>query len=184
MSALLDEILSLYARRGSAAYFGEPVSMTEHGLQAAYFARRAGAPESLVVAALLHDVGHLVVPAPDRIEDWVEDANHEDTGSRWLAERFPRAVSEPVELHVAAKRYLCAVDPSYMKRLSAASVHTLRLQGGPMSASEVAAFESRPHQREAIALRDYDDQGKVAGLATEPMDFYRDMIERVAAQRG
>lgn len=183
MSLLVDEIFALYARRGAAAYFGEQVSMTEHGLQAAHFARSAGAPDTLVIAALLHDVGHLVVPAPDRIEDWVEDARHEDTGSRWLAERFPAAVCEPVELHVAAKRYLCAVDPAYVRRLSSASVHTLRLQGGPMSGPEVAAFEARPHYREAIALRDYDDQGKVAGLATEPMGYYRDMIERVAGAR-
>ena len=112
--------------------------MTEHGLQAAHFARVQAAPATLVVAALLHDVGHLLEAVPDAIEDWTSDAHHEESGARWLAQRFAAEVSEPVRLHVPAKRYLCATDPHYFAQLSPASVHTLQLQGGPMSPEEVA----------------------------------------------
>lgn len=171
-----DEVVALYQARGSAAYFGERVSMTEHGLQAAYFAQLEGAPAALVVAALLHDVGHLLEAVPDAIEDWTRDAHHEETGARWLSARFAAEISEPVRLHVPAKRYLCATDPGYLSRLSPASVHTLRLQGGPMSAHEVGRFESERFHREAVRVRLWDDQGKVAGLVTPPLVDYLAMI--------
>jgi predicted HD phosphohydrolase len=103
-----DEVLSIYARCGSAAYFGEAVSMTEHALQAAYFARAADASDALVIAALLHDIGHLIEAVPDDIADWHSDARHELSGSRWLSRRFGPEVCEPVRLHVPAKRFLCA----------------------------------------------------------------------------
>jgi [1-hydroxy-2-(trimethylamino)ethyl]phosphonate dioxygenase len=108
--SLSDDILAIYEARGTQAYFGERVSMTEHGLQAAHYARAEGAPEALVVAALLHDIGHLLEPVPDDIEDWTLDAQHEEIGARWLARRFDAAISEPVRLHVPAPRYLCATD--------------------------------------------------------------------------
>src|ERR1017187_897435 len=133
-----DTIFSIYARRGSAAYFGESVTMTEHGLQAAYFAQASDAPDALVVAALLHDIGHLLESVPDDIADWKTDAGHELSGSRWLAARFGPEVSEHLRVHVPAKRYLCATDSAYFGRLSSASVLTLKLQGGPMSPAEVA----------------------------------------------
>jgi len=177
-----DEVLALYRARGSAAYFGERISMTEHGLQAAYFAQLEGAPAALVVAALLHDVGHLLEAVPDAIEDWTSDAHHEETGARWLAARFAPEISEPVRLHVPAKRYLCATDRGYLSRLSPASVHTLRLQGGPMSAHEVQQFEGQRFHREAVRVRLWDDQGKVAGLVTPPLDDYLAMI--TAASRS
>ena len=107
---LADEILRVYGARGAGAYFGERVSMTEHGLQAAHFARIEGAPDALVLAALLHDVGHLLEDVPDAIEDWRTDSRHEEVGARWLARRFGPEVSEAVRLHVPAKRYLCATD--------------------------------------------------------------------------
>ncbi|MBS0364631.1 MAG: HD domain-containing protein [Proteobacteria bacterium] len=165
---------------GSGAYFGERVSMLEHGLQAAHFAQLQGAPATLVVAALLHDVGHLIEDVPGQIEDWVSDAHHEVTGARWLAQRFAPAVSEPVRLHVPAKRYLCAVDPQYFSQLSPASVHTLKLQGGPMTSTEVAKFEAEPWYRAAVTVRRCDDQGKVAGLATAPLQAYVELIDRLA----
>ena len=128
---LADEITAFFGRRGATAYFGEPVSMTEHSLQAAYFAQANAAPPALVIAALLHDVGHLIDDVPDDLEDWKIDARHEEVGSRWLASRFPPAVSEPVRLHVPAKRYLCATESAYFAKLSDASVVTLKLQGVP-----------------------------------------------------
>ena len=176
-----DEILALYAARGATAYFGERVSMSEHALQAAHFARLAGAADTLVLAALLHDIGHLIEPAPDELEDWTSDAHHEELGARWLALRFPREVSEPVRLHVPAKRYLCATDPAYRALLSPASVHTLALQGGAMSAAEVARFQAEPFAGDAVRVRRWDDQGKVAGLVTPGLRDYLALIERCGA---
>jgi phosphonate degradation associated HDIG domain protein len=175
-----DEILDIYTRRGTSAYFGESVSMSEHALQAAYFARAAAAPPALIVAALLHDVGHLVADVPDDLADWIEDARHEDVGSGWLAGRFPPEVYEPVRLHVPAKRYLCATNARYFSRLSAASVATLKLQGGPMSSAEIARFEKERYCREAVRIRYFDDQGKVAGLVTPQLETYRPLLESIA----
>ena len=175
-----DEIFALYSRRGAAAYFGEEVSMSEHGLQAAYFAQQSGAPDTLMVAALLHDIGHLTESVPDNIADWTKDARHERSGSRWLAAHFGPQVSEPVRLHVPAKRYLCATEPAYLQQLSAASVTTLKLQGGPMSTKEIAAFESEAYWRDAIRVRRWDDQGKVASLKTPDFEHYRNLIDTLA----
>ena len=125
MSALppiVDEIERLYAARAQGNYFGEAITQLEHGLQSAYFAEQAGAPETVIIAALLHDVGHLVVDVPEDLADWTHDAQHEHTGADWLVPYFGPAVTEPVRLHVAAKRYLCATDSDYFARLSPASV--------------------------------------------------------------
>ncbi len=181
--SVAEEILAIYGARGDGAYFGEPVSMTEHGLQAAHFALAEGAPELLVVAALLHDVGHLLEPVPADIADWTKDAQHEVLGARWLARRFGPEIAEPVRLHVVAKRYLCATDASYFSRLSPASVHTLRLQGGPMPSSEVQQFEAERFFQDAVRVRRWDDAGKVAGLKTRGLDAYLPMIEACAAPR-
>jgi phosphonate degradation associated HDIG domain protein len=173
---VIDEIRTLFGKRGTEAYFGERVSMKEHALQAAYFATQAKAPTELVVAALLHDVGHLLVDVPDDIEEWTADIHHEELGSRWLAMRFPREISESVRLHVPAKRYLCATDAHYFGMLSAASVHTLKLQGGPMAAHEIAAFESEPYFKQAVRVRHWDDLGKLAGLSTPSLEDYSPAI--------
>jgi [1-hydroxy-2-(trimethylamino)ethyl]phosphonate dioxygenase len=178
--SLSDVLLSLY-RPGGALYFGEAVTVTEHSLQAAHFAHADKAPETLIIAALLHDIGHLIESVPDDIADWKIDAGHECTGSRWLAAYFGPEVCEPVRLHVPAKRYLCATDPDYFGRLSAASVLTLKLQGGPMSRAEASAFEAEPYHREAILVRQWDDRGKIAGLATADFSNYRALIDRLAA---
>jgi [1-hydroxy-2-(trimethylamino)ethyl]phosphonate dioxygenase len=181
--ALSDELLALYSGRGAATYFGEAVTTTEHSLQAAFFARASDAPDALVIAALLHDIGHLIDAAADDIAHWSEDARHEVSGSRWLAARFGSDVAEPVRLHVPAKRYLCATDGDFMPSLSAASIHSLHLQGGPMSATEVLAFETEPYFRDAIFLRRCDDRGKVAGLRTPDFAHYVELIELFAKVR-
>lgn len=97
-------------------------------------------------------------------------------GAEWLS-RFGPAVTEPLRLHVTAKRYLCAVDLAYLASLSPASIKSLALQGGPYDADEQAAFEREPFWREAVALRRYDDAGKVAGLETPPLEHYRPYLE-------
>lgn len=175
-----EEILAIFQERGSSAYFGESVSMAEHALQAAHFAQLAAAAPALIVAALLHDIGHLVEQVPSDIADWTVDAHHEQVGSLWLAKRFGPAVSEPVRLHVPAKRYLLATDPAYFAKLSPASVITLRLQGGPMTTDEVARFETEQFHEEAVRVRQWDDQGKVAGLKTPLLGDFRSLIEQLS----
>jgi [1-hydroxy-2-(trimethylamino)ethyl]phosphonate dioxygenase len=178
--SLAADIIASSRARGAQGYYGEPVSMTEHGLQAAHFAQAAGAAPPLVLAALLHDIGHLLEAVPELIEDWRVDAHHERLGARWLARAFGDEICEPVRLHVPAKRYLCATDAGYFEHLSAASVHTLKLQGGPMAAHELAQFERERYWREAVQVRQWDDQGKVAGLVTAPLEAYAQLIERLA----
>jgi [1-hydroxy-2-(trimethylamino)ethyl]phosphonate dioxygenase len=178
--SVAGEIFALFERRGSDAYFGESVSLTEHSLQTAYAAQRQHAPVPLVIAALLHDVGHLVDSVPDDIADWTVDARHEEVGARWLALRFGPEVHQPVRLHVPAKRYLCAVDPNYVARLSPASVRTLELQGGPMSDTEAAAFAKERFFDEALRIRRWDDEGKQAGLATPGLAEYQALIEALS----
>ena len=138
----------------------------------------------MIAAALLHDIGHLITIVPDDIADWTTDAHHEATGSRWLSKRFGAEVAEPVRLHVRAKRYLCAVDPTYFSQLSPASVLTLKLQGGPMTADEVVSFEAEPGYRNALLVRRCDDRGKVAGLTTRPLEDYRGLLQALAAGGG
>jgi phosphonate degradation associated HDIG domain protein len=174
------EILAIFHSRGLAKYFGENVSITEHALQAAYFAQASGAPPALIVAALLHDIGHLLEDVPNDIADWTADAQHEQIGGHWLAKRFGPEVSEPVRLHVRAKRFLLATDAKYFAKLSPASVITLKLQGGPMEAHEVAKFETERFYKDAVRVRQWDDQGKVAGLKTPELGDYCALIEELA----
>ena len=167
-----DEVLGLFAVHGGNTY-AEQVSMEQHALQAAALAQATGASDALVLAALLHDVGHFLAQ-PDS-EFGVTD--HGTTGGAWLAERFVPAVSEPVRLHVAAKRFRCFVDPAYEEQLSPASFGTLRLQGGAMSAAEAREFEAEPFAQDALALRSFDDGGKVAGLDIPALDEWRPLLD-------
>ena len=170
-------VLTLYNGRGAEAYVGEPVSQLEHALQTADLAVRAGASKALVVAALLHDIGHLL---RDEIEHAAEqrlDARHELIGTRWILQYFGAAIAEPIHLHVAAKRYLCAVDPQYVKLLSPASLMSLAVQGGPMDAADVARYERLPHGRDAARLRQWDDQAKVPGREVPHLAHYRHYLK-------
>ncbi len=175
---VLAEIEDMLERRADAAYGLHDVTQREHALQAAWLAERDGQPDAMVAAALLHDIGHLVHdlgenPAAEGVDD-----RHEALGHALLARHFSPEVTEPVRLHVAAKRYLCAREPSYAARLSPDSVLSLALQGGPMDAAEAAAFEALPHQAAAVRLRRYDDAAKVAGLATPPVAHFLPALRR------
>jgi phosphonate degradation associated HDIG domain protein len=182
-SALVGEILELFAARGDSNYGGEAVSQRAHALQAAHFARAAGADTALVVAALLHDIGHLLHDLPDDAPDRGVDDRHEDRAARWLAGWFGPDVVEPARLHVAAKRYLCAVQPGYHEALSEPSKVSLQLQGGPMSAAEVEQFETLPHFASAVTLRRCDDSAKVPELVVPEIEEYVPWIERVVIER-
>jgi [1-hydroxy-2-(trimethylamino)ethyl]phosphonate dioxygenase len=170
-------------KRGGEAYFGEPVSQLEHALQAAWFAQQAAGRPTLVAAALLHDVGHLLHDLPEDVADRGIDARHEEAGYDWLLARFGPEVAEPVRYHVTAKRYLCAVDPAYFARLSPASVQSLALQGGPLSAGQAREFESLSCHREALQLRHWDDAAKQSGLAVPGLDEYRNLLDMLARSR-
>ena len=175
-----DQIFTIFKERGQSAYLGEPVSQLEHALQAAHFAEQNHAPAPLIVAALLHDIGHLIEELPEDIAEQGIDARHEEIGHDWLMARFPPSVCDPVFLHVAAKRYLCATDTAYLGQLSPASVLSLKLQGGPMSPAEVSAFEEHEFFQQAVQLRRWDDQAKIEGLSTVPLSHYRELIEQTA----
>ena len=180
---VVETVFRLFAIGGEVAYFGEAVSQTAHALQSAHLAERAGADDALVVAALLHDVGHLLHGLPEDISERGIDGRHEQGGADWLARHFGPAVSEPVRLHVAAKRYLCAVEPAYLAGLSPASRHSLDLQGGPFDAQAARAFEDEPVFRDAVRLRRWDDEAKVPGLAVPGLDHYRGRLAVVARRQ-
>lgn len=175
-AAALDAIAGLFAGEGAGEYLGEEVTMAEHMLQAAAAAEAAGAPDHLVAAALLHDVGHFqgALHGRDLMEG--QDNRHSDTGADWLARWFGPEVTEPVRLHVAAKRYLCAVEPDYRQRLSEASEYTLTVQGGPMDERQAAAFAELPGAADAVAVRRWDEQAKTAGAPTPGFEHYRPLL--------
>ena len=168
----ITELAGLLEGKGARRYGLSAVNQLQHALQAALLAERAGCDAALVTAALLHDIGHMVHglgenPAEDGIDD-----RHEELGRAYLAPLFGPEVTEPVRLHVPAKRYLCAVEPDYFAILSPDSVLSLKLQGGPMSADEVARFRASPHAEAAVQLRRFDEGAKVAELSTPPVAHF------------
>ena len=156
-TVFLDRLEGIFEQEGKTEYLGEPVSIAEHMLQSAYVAQRADASKSLVAATLLHDIGYFA-----RVRNVVTDQHktHDEAGAAFLSEHFPPEVTEPIRLHVQAKRYLVAKDANYMDNLSEASIYTLNLQGGPMNDTEIAEFEANPHYRDALRIREWDDSGK------------------------
>lgn len=175
---VMARIDRVFAERGGAEYHGEAVTQLEHALQGAHFAERDGQPAELIAAALLHDIGHLLHGhGEDYLEQGLDD-KHEELGARFLAHAFGPAVTEPVRLHVPAKRYLSSgKHPAYPGALSPASVRSLALQGGPMSPAEIAAFEAEPHFAAAAKVREYDDRAKIVGLGTPPFAHFRKYLE-------
>jgi gamma-butyrobetaine dioxygenase len=171
-------IARLFATVGTSDYLGEPIRQAAHMLQAAALAEAAGAPSPLVAAALLHDVGHFtgLVSGHELMQG--TDNRHSDAGADWLAQWFGPEVTEPIRLHVAAKRYLCAVEPGYFDTLSPASVYTLSVQGGPMNPAEATEFEA------ALRLRRWDDAAKDPAAMVPPFARYQPMLRRLVLYRG
>ncbi len=169
------EIFATFARHGAAQY-GEHVTQLEHALQCAQLATEHACADTLVIAALLHDIGRLLEPDGNADELDGLDARHEDIGAVALSRAYPPAVTEPIRLHVAAKRYLCAVDADYRATLSAASLLSLAVQGGEMDAEEVARFQAEPYFAAAVQLRRFDDWGKRVGCPVAPLESYRPLL--------
>ncbi len=165
-------MFALYDRYGGDNY-DEQLSQLAHAEQTAALAVVEGADESLVAAALLHDVGHLLYLAGE------VKGPHEDTGAQYLASLFAGEVTEPIRLHVPAKRCLCATDPIYWDGLSDGSKRSLERQGGPFTADEADAFMASLGAADAVRLRRWDDQGKVDGLPVAPLRTYEPLLRRL-----
>ena len=168
----LDDIELLFARHGSAQYSGEPVTQLEHALQSAHLAEQSGADDALVTACLLHDLGHLLNEQGETPTLRGIDDTHQYYALPFLRGLMPDAVLDPIKLHVDAKRYLCAANPTYHARLSDDSKRSLALQGGTFSAEAAAAFLDRPGARDAVLLRQWDDLAKQADFATPPLAHF------------
>jgi len=172
----VDQVFAVLASGGGTAYFGEPVTVLEQSLQAAWIIQQNGGAETLVAAALLHDVGHLLHLEGEDAAQRGLDTRHEELGVAALAGHLHGAVLDPIRMHVAAKRYLCFAEPKYLKALSPASVESLALQGGPMTAAEAAEYLALPHAREALRLRRADDAAKIAGRAMPELESYLPLV--------
>ena len=179
----VDDILQLLADRGDSQYGGECVTQMEHALQAATLAEQEDASAALITAALLHDIGHLIHELPADAPDNGIDDHHETSGYRFVSRLFPPEVSEPIRMHVPAKRYLCAVDAEYQQQLSAPSITSLQLQGGPMSAEEADEFRRNPFVHDAVRLRRWDDRAKISSLPTPPLAHFVGYLRKCALRK-
>jgi len=171
MALAIEDITALFESRGAQLYGSESVSQLDHALQCAQLAEHWGAQPELVIASLLHDLGHLLVDQPHEIDNDTDDV-HQYVPVPFLRGVFTDAVIEPIRLHVDAKRYLCATEAGYWEHLSPASKHSLELQGGPFDADAARAFIDRPHATEAVLLRRWDDLAKTPGLPTPGLAHY------------
>jgi phosphonate degradation associated HDIG domain protein len=176
-ASLRQELLDIFVGRATRRYGLSGVNQLQHALQAAELAEADDAPPATVLACLLHDVGHLIHELGENPAGRGIDDVHEQLGADWLAKRFGPEVSEPVRLHVAAKRYLCIVEPDYFGKLAPDSVRSLELQGGLMSANEVEAFRANPLHGEAVRLRRFDDAAKDPRASTPDFDHYLRHVE-------
>jgi len=181
--AFVAELTDLYNRLGGLRY-GEGVTQMEHAVQTAHHAKLDGASPDLIAAALLHDVGHMMQKIGENAADLGIDARHEHISAGYLARAFGPGVTEPVRLHVAAKRYRVAVDPAYLERLSPASLQSLALQGGPMSSAEIEDFLADPASHDALRLRGYDEAGKAPEAEVAGFETYQNLLRDLIASEG
>ncbi|MBD2464148.1 phosphohydrolase [Oscillatoria sp. FACHB-1407] len=178
MTYSLAKILDILTAKGGAQYGREAVSQLEHALQCATLAESANRSAELISACLLHDLGHLIHDLGEDVADRGIDDRHEYRAIPVLATLFSPAVTEPIRLHVEAKRYLCAVDPTYWDSLSPVSKHSLELQGGVFSPEAAAQFIQQPYAKEAVQLRVWDDRAKVPQAATPDLNHFVPILNR------
>jgi len=180
--SIVDLIFERMESDGGAMYGGEPVTQLSHALQCAHLGEKAGAGAMLVTAALLHDYGHLINEDDAVAATQGRDLLHEDIAADYLSKWFPRDVTEPIRLHVPAKRYLRAVDETYFAALSPASVQSLAVQGGQFSDREATEFIARPFAQDAVQLRIWDDQAKNPERLVPGLAHYRALVEDCVLQ--
>jgi phosphonate degradation associated HDIG domain protein len=178
---ILNVLRNCFATAGPRPYAGETVTQVEHALQCAASAELRGASDSLVAAAFLHDIGHMIDKDGEHLARRGVDARHERQGAEFLGKFFPLAISEPVRLHVAANAYLCAIEPDYHRRLSPVSQRSLELQGGAMSAADADAFRKLPFAEHAVLLRRWDDLAKEVGRKTPSLEHFLAIVEKTVA---
>ena len=169
----------VFERCGDEEYLGENVTMSEHMLQAATLAQERGFSEEIIVSALLHDIGHFTSEFGSFSMDDNEDKFHEEAGAKVLEKFFPSIVIDCIKFHVLAKRYLCAKKPQYLKSLSKASIHSLKLQGGPMLRNEIDIFEKNPNLDNIIKVRYLDDEAKEINKKTYNFDYFAPIVQKV-----
>ena len=179
----IDQIRDLFNQRGHLAY-GEGVTELQHALQAGFLAQKDNAPDNQIVAALLHDIGHLLHGLPEDVAEQGMNGHHEQIGEKWLGKYFGADISQPVRLHVAAKRYQCTVNPDYLEQLSPASAKSFSLQGGKMSGAEIRTFEKDPFFNEALQLRTWDDHAKNPEMKTPPLKHYLPLFQVALVSEG
>ncbi len=178
------EIAEVFQSRGADSYYGEAVTQLQHALQAAEAARRAGADDECILAALLHDIGHMLgdnhADDPDSDDpNNIGTLDHDVLAADWLRARsFSERVIQLAAGHVAAKRYLVSTNPGYFDRLSPVSRQTLALQGGPMTPAEIREFETNPLLRDMLRVRSWDEAAKDPNAEVPPLDYWAPMIER------
>jgi phosphonate degradation associated HDIG domain protein len=173
-----DEIMGFYQKHGGAEYAGEKITQLEHMAQAAQLAEAAGYDEEVILAAFLHDIGHLCEAGRvDNEMDGFGIKNHEEIGADFLKSKgFSKKIVRLVESHVVAKRYLTFKYPEYYHKLSAASKKTLEYQGGPMQEEEAGAFEHYPLFDLIIQMRKWDEEAKIEHLPVPDLSRYRELI--------
>ncbi len=174
---IVEHILDAFAKCGHLDY-GENISMEEHMLQTAFLADENDEEDKVVVAALLHDFGHLICNMPNNTFEEGDDNYHEELGAKALQDWFEDDIVEAVRLHVDAKRYLCAANPEYKDKLSEASITTMAIQGGPMNKREMLAFRRKKGHRIAIRIRAYDDCGKMPEMRRPGLNYYIPKIKK------
>lgn len=183
--AVVGEVLALLQGSDGEQYFGESVTKLQHAEQCAWHASQAGADGELVLASLLHDIGHLLDTEGTQRDERVGVINHDETGARWLRERgFSERVAALVGGHVDAKRYLVATNAHYRERLSPASQETLRLQGGPMEDAGATQFAQDPYLRDKLRLRSWDEAAKDPQWQGPGIETYREMLLRHLSREG
>ena len=176
---IVDFIGSIFERRGGEEYLGEPVTMGQHMLQGATMAEQSKEPDDIIIGALLHDIGHFTSEFGTFSMEDKKDRYHEDAGAAVLEHFFPKVITDCCRYHVAAKRYLCATNPEYFQKLSAASVHSLNLQGGPMSETEIKEFERNPNLKKILTVRLYDDAGKIPDMDTPSFWHFAPLVQKM-----
>ena len=171
---IIDKIIKKY-QTNKNFYLGEKVTIAEHMIQTAMLAEKNNSPQSLICACLLHDIGHFIIQDPDQLVSKSVDGKHEDIAFNFLKNYFKPEVTEPIKLHVSAKRYLCR-EKSYYNLLSKASKVSLELQGGKMNNDEAQKFILLKHHKNAITLRKYDDEGKIPNMKIKNINDYKELI--------